>query len=90
MRRFKWSKFTDELLRISPRELTDDKAKVEAFNLSERIVVKKESDKIDFFISHSWEAKNPSMKCSALREFVKTLKSKKCCGKEIDPTFWFD
>lgn len=85
LKQFRWKNFNDILLFQSPRELSSNELREKTFQLSEYVKVNKESDKIDFFISHSWSAE-PEKKCIALKKFVNNyIKENK-----REPTFWFD
>ena len=56
------------------------------FKLSEHVEeIRHERDKIDYFISHSWED-DPVLKCKALKSFSDRFRLKH--GRY--PTFWFD
>lgn len=86
LKRFDWKNFNDDLLKFSPRQLVNDELKKAVFELSDNIYnIDKESDKIDFFISHSWVGE-PTMKCKALREVAEAFIKRN--GR--NPTFWFD
>jgi hypothetical protein len=63
----------------------DEKEKKTIFNISKHVIIRRESDKIDYFISHSWED-DSKIKCEVLRLFSEDFKNKN--GRY--PTFWFD
>jgi len=85
LRSFRWEKFTDDLLLSSPRELSSNEEKLRIYNLSEHITVTRRIDKIDYFVSHSWEDSGEN-KCEVLRKFSEDFNSRH--GRY--PTFWLD
>ena len=85
LRCFKWEKFEDHLFHKSPRQLRDDEEKAYTYSFSVPLQVNKHSEKIDYFISHSWDD-DPAQKCKVLTEFCEKFKKRK--GRY--PTFWFD
>jgi hypothetical protein len=85
LRVFDWEAFSDDLLLSSPRELSSDEEKVRVYSLSQHIIVNSRFDKIDFFVSHSWEDSG-AHKCEVLREFCESFKTKH--GRY--PTLWLD
>lgn len=84
LRYFDMAKFTNNLFQKSPRELRDDndeKDKVYA-----QSTPLKPSDRINYFISHSW-SDNASEKSHSLKEFVEKFR-KTHWGRY--PTVWLD
>lgn len=77
-----------ELLDTSPRFLDDNVKKEAAFKKSEHIEVRDESDKINYFMSHSWSDEQYS-KVEAIGEFVGRLKNKQI-KKSSGISLWFD
>jgi len=85
MRSFNFENFSDDLLLKSPRQLGNNDEKERIYALSEHVNVLKHQDKIDFFISHSWDD-DPVLKCSLLKKFSLDFKDRN--GRW--PTYWFD
>jgi hypothetical protein len=79
--------FRSSLFTSSPRDLSTDDKKV-FFNLSKKVVVSKANhrfDKIDYFISHSWNDHAKS-KCKGMEAFIERCNNS---GKPW-PSFWLD
>ena len=80
---FEKDDFGPDLFLISPRQMGDDNYKDKIYNLSKKLDDKRE--KIDFFISHSWEDKG-DVKHAKLKEFCYTFEKR----YKRAPTFWLD
>lgn len=85
LRVFRWESFSDDVLETSPRNLKDDEMKKKAYALSQDAVVQSHADKIDFFVSHSWDDDSVS-KCRALRQFMEQQRRRHARF----PSLWLD
>lgn len=66
---FEWRNFSDELLLKSPRLLSSNAEKSELFSLSSHREITHNSQKVDYFLSHSWDD-DAQVKCRVLRSFM--------------------
>jgi hypothetical protein len=86
---FEWRNFSNELLLKSPRLLSNDAEKSQLFALSSHRDITRNSQKVDFFVSHSWDD-DAQVKCRVLCSFMSsrpagTLWLDKVCIDQRNP-----